>query len=73
MNMDAADQDFGSGGIVLLDPATFNGTGIERMAVTAGKNGKVYILNADNLGGYKLGLGQTDVCLCFLLLRDLLS
>jgi WSC domain len=59
-NMDAADQDFGSGGIVLLDPNTFNGTGVEKMAVTAGKNGKVYILNADNLGGFKLGVGQTD-------------
>jgi len=59
-NMDAADQDFGSGGIVLLDPTTFQGTGVSKMAVTAGKNGKVYILNADNLGGYKLGTGQTD-------------
>ncbi len=59
-NMDAGDQDFGSGGIVLLDPNTFKGTGISKMAVTAGKNGKVYILNADNLGGYRLGTGQTD-------------
>jgi hypothetical protein len=59
-NMDAGDQDFGSGGIVLLDPATFSGGGITRMAVTAGKNGKVYILNADDLGGYRLGTAQTD-------------
>lgn len=50
-NMDAGDQDFGSGGIVLLDPTVFNGTGVSKMAVTAGKNGKVYILNANNLGG----------------------
>ncbi|TEY50792.1 hypothetical protein BOTCAL_0272g00040 [Botryotinia calthae] len=59
-NMDAGDQDFGSGGIVLLDPTVFKGTGVDKMAVTAGKNGKIYILNANNLGGYKLGLGQTD-------------
>jgi hypothetical protein len=59
-NMDAADLDFGSGGIVLLDPTTFQGTGVSKMAVTAGKNGKVYILNANNLGGFKLGTGQTD-------------
>ncbi|KAF7912733.1 uncharacterized protein EAF01_001754 [Botrytis porri] len=59
-NMDAGDQDFGSGGIVLLDPIVFKGTGVEKMAVTAGKNGKIYILNANNLGGYKLGPGQTD-------------
>jgi WSC domain len=59
-NMDGGDQDFGSGGIVLLDPTVFQGTGVSKMAVTAGKNGKVYILNADNLGGFKLGPGQTD-------------
>ncbi|CAD6446517.1 86c7ab1a-b181-4c17-907e-67653ddef4d4 [Sclerotinia trifoliorum] len=59
-NMDAGDQDFGSGGIVLLDPTVFKGTGVDKMAVTAGKNGKIYILNANNLGGYKLGPGQTD-------------
>lgn len=59
-SMDDVDQDFGSGGIVLLDHNTFKGTGVRKMAVTAGKNGKVYVLNADNLGGYKLGPGQTD-------------
>ncbi|KAK6593884.1 WSC domain-containing protein-like protein 3 [Botrytis cinerea] len=59
-NMDAGDQDFGSGGIVLLDPTVFKGTGVDKMAVTAGKNGKIYVLNANNLGGYKLGPGQTD-------------
>ncbi|KAG4032100.1 hypothetical protein MFRU_007g00140 [Monilinia fructicola] len=59
-NMDAGDQDFGSGGIVLLEPTVFKGTGVNKMAVTAGKNGKIYILNANNLGGYKLGPGQTD-------------
>lgn len=58
--MDAGDQDFGSGGIVLLDPTVFKGTGVDKMGVTAGKNGKIYILNANNLGGYKLGPGQTD-------------
>ena len=30
------------------------------MAVTCGKNGKIYVLNANNLGGYRLGPGQTD-------------
>jgi iron transport multicopper oxidase len=30
-----------------------------RIAVTAGKNGKIYFLNADNLGGFKRGPGQT--------------
>ena len=58
--MDGGDQDLGSGGIALLDPGTFKGTGVSKMAVTAGKNGKIYIMNANNLGGYKLGTAQTD-------------
>lgn len=59
-NLDGGDQDFGSGGLALLDPGTFKGTGVSKLAVTAGKNGKIYILNANNLGGYRLGSGQTD-------------
>jgi len=59
-NMDGGDRDFGSGGIALLDPTVFKGTNVNRMAVTAGKNGKIYILNADNLGGYMQGPGNTD-------------
>ena len=45
---------------MLLDSGTFKGTGVTKMAVTVGKSGKVYFLNANNLGGYKLGPGQTD-------------
>ena len=59
-NMDGGDQDFGSGGIALLDPTVFKGAGVNRIAVTSGKNGKIYVLNADNLGGYRLGPGATD-------------
>lgn len=61
VNMDGGDQDFGSGGVALLDPAVFNGTGVARMAITTGKNGKIYFMNANNLGGYKQGQGQTDL------------
>ncbi|KAF2842163.1 WSC-domain-containing protein [Patellaria atrata CBS 101060] len=63
INMDGGDQDFGSGGISLLDPTVFKGTGVRRMALTSGKNGKIYVLNADNLGGYKQGPGGTDLVL----------
>lgn len=59
-NLDGGDQDLGSGGITLLDPTVFKGTGVSKIAVTAGKNGKIYIMNANNLGGYRLGPGQTD-------------
>ncbi|KAL8900665.1 MAG: hypothetical protein Q9207_005582 [Kuettlingeria erythrocarpa] len=61
IGMDAGDRDLGSGGVALLDPSVFKGTnGVSRVAVTIGKNGKAYIMNADNLGGFKLGPGATD-------------
>jgi hypothetical protein len=58
--MDAGDRDLGSGGVILPDPGTFSGGGVARMAITVGKNGVGYVMNADNLGGYKLGSGGTD-------------
>lgn len=41
IGMDAGDRDLGSGGVALLDPTVFHGTGVSRIAVTVGKNGKV--------------------------------
>ncbi|KAK3678887.1 hypothetical protein LTR78_001340 [Recurvomyces mirabilis] len=61
VNMDGGDQDFGSGGVSLLDPTIFNGTGVARLCITTGKNGALYLINADNLGGYKQGTGGTDL------------
>ncbi|KAI9716656.1 MAG: hypothetical protein M1812_005194 [Candelaria pacifica] len=58
--LDGGDLDLGSGGICLLDPTVFNGAGVSRIGLTSGKNGKIYIVNADNLGGYRLGPGQQD-------------
>lgn len=58
--MDAGDRDLGSGGVILPDPKTFSGGGINRLAIAVGKNGIAYVMNADNLGGYKLGTGGTD-------------
>jgi hypothetical protein len=49
------DLDFGSAGVSLLDPTIFYGTGVSRIAVAGGKDGKVYIMNADNLGGFAGG------------------
>ncbi|OCK86462.1 hypothetical protein K432DRAFT_387804 [Lepidopterella palustris CBS 459.81] len=53
-NMGGGDQDFDSGGLSLLDPTVLKGNGITRMALTSGKNGKIYISNADNLGGHRV-------------------
>lgn len=60
LSLDAADKDFGSGGLALLDPGTFNGANAQRLGVTVGKNGKIYVANVDNLGGYRLGPGGGD-------------
>lgn len=61
ISLDKADLDLGSGGVVLLDPSAFSGSnGISRIAVAGGKSGKIYILNADSLGGFKQGPGGAD-------------
>ena len=58
--MDEGDRDLGSGGIVLPDSTVFNGTGVARMAIACGKNSQCYVVNRDNLGGYKLGPAGGD-------------
>jgi hypothetical protein len=58
--MDLGDRDLGAGGVCLPDPDTFSGGGVARLAIACGKNGVAYIMNADDLGGYKLGPGGTD-------------
>lgn len=40
ISMDAGDRDLGSSGVALLDSTVFSGTGVSKMAITIGKNGK---------------------------------
>jgi hypothetical protein len=47
--LDENDGDFGSGGVLVLPDQPGS---IPRMAVAAGKNGNMYFMNEDNLGGY---------------------
>lgn len=54
-SLNGGDRDFGSSGIALLDPTVFFGTRVTRMGVAGGKDGHVYIVNADNLGGFAGG------------------
>jgi hypothetical protein len=54
-----SDRDLGSSGVTLLDPV-FSGGGVNRIAIVAGKNGTVTIMDADNLGGFKNGPGGSD-------------
>ncbi|KAI9790075.1 MAG: hypothetical protein M1816_005545 [Peltula sp. TS41687] len=61
ISLDLADLDLGSGGVSLLDPSAFSGSnGVSRIAVAGGKSGKIYVLNADSLGGFKQGSGGAD-------------
>jgi iron transport multicopper oxidase len=50
VNMDAGDRDLGSSGLTLLNGTTFSTSTVSRIGVTVGKNSKVYVVNADNLG-----------------------
>jgi hypothetical protein len=55
-NLDANDSDLGAGGLMEL-PGTYAG---KRVIVSAGKEGYVYLLDADNLGGFQQGAGHDD-------------
>ncbi|OHF03550.1 WSC domain-containing protein [Colletotrichum orchidophilum] len=51
--LDSGDRDVGSSGLAVLDPTVFKGAGVNRIGVTAGKKGRTYVVNADNLGGFR--------------------
>ena len=55
--LDAGDRDFGSGGPVGLP---FGTTTYPDLLVQAGKDGRVFLLNRDNLGGRDQGAHGTD-------------
>jgi iron transport multicopper oxidase len=58
--LDPQDLDLGSGGVAAL-PSRYFGTGsIPHLAVIAGKEGFVYLLNRDDLGGHATGPGGSD-------------
>ena len=57
--LDQFDTDLGSGGPVPL-PASFGTPARPRLVVQTGKDGRVFLLDADNLGGRAQGPGGTD-------------
>jgi len=66
-SMDQGDRDFGSGGVMVLpvQPGA-----IPHLAVAAGKDGRMFLMNEDSLGGYSthsnnvLGTYQIGWCWC---------
>jgi hypothetical protein len=63
-SLDGGDIDFGSSGAALLDPL-FSGGGVNRVLVAGGKSGKIYFMDADNLGGFAMGTGGSDAGTCY--------
>jgi hypothetical protein len=66
-SLDESDSDFGSGGVLVLPDQT---GALPHLAVAAGKNGSMYFMNEDDLGGYSpnknnvLGTYQVGGCWC---------
>jgi hypothetical protein len=68
--LDLTDLDFGSSGAALL-PSYFSGGGVTQIVVTGGKSGKLYVMDANNLGGFSEGNNLTDGGKCLLFKRYL--
>ena len=59
-NLDSNDLDFGSGSPIALPDQYFGTASIPHLAVAVGKEGYVYLLNRDDLGGEGEGPSGTD-------------
>jgi hypothetical protein len=65
--LDQRDEDFGSGGVLVLPDQPGS---VPHLAVAAGKEGNLFLMNEDNLGGYSplvnnvLGTYQIGRCWC---------
>lgn len=61
--LDQNDTDLGSGGPVALPGPTFGTAAHPRLLVQIGKDGRLFLLDRDNLGGRSQGPGGTDAVL----------
>jgi Abnormal spindle-like microcephaly-assoc'd, ASPM-SPD-2-Hydin/Domain of unknown function (DUF5979)/PQQ-like domain len=59
-SLDTWDADFASGGVTGLPNEYFGTATIPHLAVAVGKEGYVYLLNRDNLGGFSQGPSGSD-------------
>ncbi len=48
----AADEDLGSGGVMLLPDVTDSGGVVRHLMVGAGKDGNLYVINRDSMGKF---------------------
>lgn len=61
--LDNSDEDLGSGGPIALPTEFFGTKAIPHLVVQVGKDGRVFLINADNMGGYRQGAGGGDAVL----------
>jgi hypothetical protein len=59
-SLDSWDADFASGGVTGLPAPTFGTGALPHLAVAVGKQGYVYLLNRDDLGGSRQGPSGSD-------------
>lgn len=62
-DLDGMDKDLGTSGFILLQPDVFSTASVKRIGTVAGKTGKLYFLNLDDLGGYQMGANRKDKAL----------
>ena len=62
-NLDATDDDFGAGGPAALPTAYFGTPAHPQLLVHAGKDGRVFLVDAANMGGFEQGPGGGDAVL----------
>jgi hypothetical protein len=60
LDLDSHDYDLGSGAPVVLPPEFGAGTADPNLIFMDGKEGRVYLLNRNSLGGFETGPGDTD-------------
>ena len=58
--LDQNDTDLGSGGPIALPPQYFGNTAYPDLLVQVGKDGRIFLLNRNSLGGREQGPGGTD-------------
>jgi hypothetical protein len=59
-SLDSWDADFAAGGVTGLPAGTFGTAALPHLAVAVGKQGYVYLLNRDDLGGSRQGPSGSD-------------
>lgn len=56
IKLNQGDKDVSSSGVSLLPSVPFSGGGVNRVAISGSKGGAIFVMDADNLGGFKMGV-----------------